>query len=181
MDHREILGKLTPEGKASLLSGRDFWSTRPLEEYGIPSVVFSDGPHGVRRQAEKSDHIGLNKSLPATCFPPGLRAREQLGCFACGRTGQASGRRGGCAGGGGLARPGAEHKKKSALRQEFRVFFGGSAAFRQAGGRICAGDTVCGRRGMRQAFCGKQRGNAAHGVRFRDRRPHFARDLPCGL
>ena len=69
MDHREILGKLTPEGKASLLSGRDFWSTRPLEEYGIPSVVFSDGPHGVRRQAEKSDHIGLNKSLPATCFP----------------------------------------------------------------------------------------------------------------
>ena len=164
MDHREILGKLTPEGKASLLSGRDFWSTRPLEEYGIPSVVFSDGPHGVRRQAEKSDHIGLNE-----------------GCFACGRTGQASGRRGGCAGGGGLARPGAEHKKKSALRQEFRVFFGGSAAFRQAGGRICAGDTVCGRRGMRQAFCGKQRGNAAHGVRFRARRPHFARDLPCGL
>ena len=70
MDHREILGKLTPEGKASLLSGRDFWSTRPLEEYGIPSVVFSDGPHGVRRQAEKSDHIGLNGSLPATCFPP---------------------------------------------------------------------------------------------------------------
>lgn len=70
MDHREILGKLTPEGKASLLSGRDFWSTRPLEEYGIPSVVFSDGPHGVRRQAEKSDHIGLNESLPATCFPP---------------------------------------------------------------------------------------------------------------
>ena len=41
MDHREILGKLTPEGKVSLLSGRDFWSTRPLEEYGIEQMLFS--------------------------------------------------------------------------------------------------------------------------------------------
>lgn len=70
MDHSEILGKLVPREKAALLSGRDFWSTHPLAEYGIPSVTFSDGPHGVRRQAKKSDHIGLNKSLPATCFPP---------------------------------------------------------------------------------------------------------------
>ncbi|HWE55212.1 MAG TPA: glycoside hydrolase family 3 C-terminal domain-containing protein [Acidimicrobiales bacterium] len=63
---------LTLEQKAALLSGQDFWSTHPVEEMGVPSVVMTDGPHGIRRQAGSFDHIGLNASLPATCFPPAV-------------------------------------------------------------------------------------------------------------
>ncbi|MFI7639771.1 glycoside hydrolase family 3 C-terminal domain-containing protein [Nonomuraea sp. NPDC049400] len=58
------------EQKASLLSGRDFWSTKPVGE--VPSAVLSDGPHGVRRQAGEADHVGIHDSLPATCFPPAV-------------------------------------------------------------------------------------------------------------
>ncbi|WP_051532933.1 glycoside hydrolase family 3 C-terminal domain-containing protein [Arthrobacter sp. 9MFCol3.1] len=55
--------------KASLLSGRDFWSTPPAP--GVPSIVMVDGPHGVRRQEGTADNLGLHGSLPSTCFPPG--------------------------------------------------------------------------------------------------------------
>ena len=60
------------EQKAALLSGQDFWSTAPIEEAGLPSVVLTDGPHGVRRQEGGFDQIGLLQSLPATCFPPAV-------------------------------------------------------------------------------------------------------------
>jgi beta-glucosidase len=66
------ISQLSLEQKVSLLSGRDFWSTRPREDHGVPSVVLTDGPHGVRRQAGDFDHIGLSASLPATCFPPAV-------------------------------------------------------------------------------------------------------------
>ncbi len=58
------------EQKASLLSGKDAWSTEPVGE--VPSAVLSDGPHGVRRQAGGTDHLGVHESLPATCFPPAV-------------------------------------------------------------------------------------------------------------
>ena len=63
---------LSLERKALLLSGRDFWSTAPVEEAGLPSVLLTDGPHGVRRQKGASDQIGFLDSLPATCFPPAV-------------------------------------------------------------------------------------------------------------
>ncbi|MBG0822517.1 glycoside hydrolase family 3 C-terminal domain-containing protein [Planomonospora sp. ID91781] len=58
------------EQKASLLSGRDAWSTEPVGD--TPSAVLGDGPHGVRRQAGGTDHLGIHASLPATCFPPAV-------------------------------------------------------------------------------------------------------------
>lgn len=60
---------LTLAQKAALLSGADFWSTKSLPDAGIPSIVLTDGPHGVRRQAGDADHLGINDSLPSTCFP----------------------------------------------------------------------------------------------------------------
>lgn len=69
MKHAEIIRKLTLEEKCRLLSGRDFWSTVGFEEKGIPSVILSDGPHGIRRQEGADDQLGLHESLPATCFP----------------------------------------------------------------------------------------------------------------
>ena len=52
-----------------MLTGRDFWHSCADEEEGIPSVCFSDGPHGLRVQAGEADNFGLERSLPATCFP----------------------------------------------------------------------------------------------------------------
>ena len=60
------------EQKVVLLSGQDFWSTPSLEAAGLPSVVLTDGPHGVRRQQGDFDQIGLLESVPATCFPPAV-------------------------------------------------------------------------------------------------------------
>ncbi|MSS84035.1 glycoside hydrolase family 3 protein [Actinomycetaceae bacterium WB03_NA08] len=55
--------------KASLVSGKNTWETREAPSVGIRSLFMSDGPHGLRKQVGAADHLGLNKSMPATCFP----------------------------------------------------------------------------------------------------------------
>ena len=67
--HQDIIDKLSLKQKASLITGKDFWQTRDILEANIPSAFLSDGPHGVRRQAAAADHLGLNASIPATCYP----------------------------------------------------------------------------------------------------------------
>ena len=67
--HKDIISKMTIEEKAAFLSGKNEWQTRDFEALGIPSIFCSDGPHGIRKQAGAGDHLGLNESLPATCFP----------------------------------------------------------------------------------------------------------------
>lgn len=69
MKYKEIISKMTREEKASLMSGKDFWQTMDVERLGVPSIFLADGPHGIRKQAEAADHLGLNESIPATCFP----------------------------------------------------------------------------------------------------------------
>lgn len=69
MPATKLTQKLTLEQKCALLSGADTFRSRGLPQYGIPSVWLSDGPHGVRKQAGESDHLGINPSEPATCFP----------------------------------------------------------------------------------------------------------------
>ena len=69
MKYKELIEKMTLEEKASLCSGADFWHTKGIERLGIPSMMLTDGPHGLRKQPDKADHLGLNGSLPATCFP----------------------------------------------------------------------------------------------------------------
>lgn len=69
MKHKELIDQMTLEEKAAFLSGKSVWETREIKHLGIPSVFLSDGPHGVRKQAGAGDHLGLNASLEATCFP----------------------------------------------------------------------------------------------------------------
>ncbi|MCH5156626.1 MAG: glycoside hydrolase family 3 C-terminal domain-containing protein [Clostridiales bacterium] len=83
MDKKSIIEQMTLRQKADFLTGKNFWETKDYPEYGIPSLFLSDGPHGLRRQAAKADHLGLNKSIPATCFPTAATManswNEQLG------------------------------------------------------------------------------------------------------
>ena len=69
LKYENLIRKMTLAEKAIMMSGKNTWETVDFEKYGIPSMVMSDGPHGLRRQAGAGDHLGLNASLPATCFP----------------------------------------------------------------------------------------------------------------
>lgn len=69
MKYQELVHKMTLEEKAAFLSGKNVWQTWNFERLNLPSIFCSDGPHGVRKQAGAGDHLGLNASLPATCFP----------------------------------------------------------------------------------------------------------------
>lgn len=68
-EYQKYIEAMTLEEKASLLSGANFWNTKSIERLGIPSIMLTDGPHGLRKQAGKADHLGLSESVPATCFP----------------------------------------------------------------------------------------------------------------
>ena len=68
---QELIGKMTLEEKASLCSGEDFWHTKAVERLGIPAMMMSDGPHGLRKQEQEGDHLGMNDSIKAVCFPAG--------------------------------------------------------------------------------------------------------------
>ncbi|MCB2339145.1 glycoside hydrolase family 3 C-terminal domain-containing protein [Clostridium estertheticum] len=70
-DIKSIISQMTLEEKAGLCSGLDFWHTKSVLRLGIPSIMVTDGPHGLRKQSGESDHLGLNCSVPATCFPSG--------------------------------------------------------------------------------------------------------------
>ena len=69
MKHTDIIKSLSLEQKCALLSGGTVFTTRALPGKGIPAITLSDGPNGVRKQAGAADHLGLNPSVPATCFP----------------------------------------------------------------------------------------------------------------
>ena len=69
MDIEKILQQMTLEDKIALCSGANFWETKKYEKYGIPSLFMCDGPHGLRKQEDVADMLGVNESRKATCFP----------------------------------------------------------------------------------------------------------------
>lgn len=94
-DTERVLAELTLEEKASLLSGVDFWHTQPVERDGetlVPSVMVTDGPHGLRKQAESADHLGIGNSVPATCFPTAAALGSTWDPALLHRVGEALGR-----------------------------------------------------------------------------------------
>lgn len=68
---KELVNKMTLEEKAGLCSGENFWSTKEIGRLGIPKVMLSDGPHGLRKQDAAADHLGMNESIKTVCFPAG--------------------------------------------------------------------------------------------------------------
>lgn len=68
----DLISRMTLEEKASLCSGLDFWHTKPIDRLDIPSVMMSDGPHGMRKEDATDTQVGMKRSIPATCFPPAV-------------------------------------------------------------------------------------------------------------
>ena len=80
---------LTLEQKASLTSGADFWHTKAIDQVGLPAIMVADGPHGLRKQAGASDHLGIAGSVPATYFPPAVGLGSSWDEELIGRVGRA--------------------------------------------------------------------------------------------
>lgn len=89
--HTPELAAMSTEEKASLTSGADFWTTKAATSAGVPSIMLTDGPHGLRKQAGESDHLGLNDSVPATCFPPAAALASTFDAALAERVGTAIG------------------------------------------------------------------------------------------
>ncbi|MCM1049223.1 MAG: glycoside hydrolase family 3 C-terminal domain-containing protein [Clostridiales bacterium] len=66
---KQIVSQMTLEEKAGMCSGEDFWHLKSVERLGVPTVMVSDGPHGLRKQPETADHLGMGESIVAVCFP----------------------------------------------------------------------------------------------------------------
>jgi len=118
-DAAELVAELTLEEKASLTSGASFWSTKAVERAGIPSIVLTDGPHGVRLQRGSSDHLGLADSVPATCFPPAVALGSAWDPELAERVGRALGEEARAEGVGVLLGPGINIKRSPLCGRNF--------------------------------------------------------------
>lgn len=92
MDLKKIISEMTLEEKITYCTGADFWQTKAMPRYGIPAIKMSDGPHGVRCQEDDGDMLGINQSLPATCFPTAVTACSTWNPELYGAEGEAIGR-----------------------------------------------------------------------------------------
>ncbi len=92
LDIDRLLSELTLEEKASLTSGSAFWYTKAIDRLGIPKIMVSDGPHGLRAQPGEGDHVGIGGSLPATCFPTASAIASSWNPELLRRVGEALGR-----------------------------------------------------------------------------------------
>ena len=118
----DAAAELSLDEKADLLSGQTLWSTKPAEHVGIHSLVLSDGPHGVRLQDGAADHLGINNSLPATCFPPAVALACSWDAELVGRLGVALGREARALGVDVLLGPGINIKRTPLCGRNFEYF-----------------------------------------------------------
>ena len=90
-DVKKLVSEITLEEKASLLGGADFWHTKAVDRLGIPKFMMSDGPHGLRKQDEEGDHLGINDSIKAVCFPAACATASSFDTEMIGKMGEAIG------------------------------------------------------------------------------------------
>ena len=91
VDMQKLVSSMTLEEKAGMLNGLDFWHLKGVGRLGIPSVMVTDGPHGLRKQSGQADHLGLNASVPATAFPTAAALACSYDRELVGEVGQALG------------------------------------------------------------------------------------------
>ncbi|GAA1780152.1 glycoside hydrolase family 3 C-terminal domain-containing protein [Agromyces lapidis] len=115
----DIVAELTTEEQASLTSGASFWTTQAVERAGIPAIVLTDGPHGVRLQKGSADHLGIGDSVPATCFPPAVALGSTFDPELLERVGRALGEEARAEGVGVLLGPGINIKRSPLCGRNF--------------------------------------------------------------
>lgn len=121
-DFDKILSEMTLEEKAGLCSGQDFWTTKAIERLGIPSIWFADGPHGLRKQSGVADHLGVNGSVAATCFPTASGLASSWNRELIYRVGEALGVESQAEGVSILLGPGANIKRSPLCGRNFEYF-----------------------------------------------------------
>lgn len=121
-DIPRLVSELTLEEKATLCSGSDFWHTQAVERLGIPAIMVADGPHGLRKQAEEMDHLGLARSVPATCFPSAAGLGSTWDPDLMARVGEALGRETRANGVSVLLGPGVNMKRSPLCGRNFEYF-----------------------------------------------------------
>ena len=119
MDIEKILQQMTPEDKIALCSGENFWETKKYEKYGIPPLFMCDGPHGLRKQENAADMLGVHASRPATCFPAEVTTAGSWDPELLEQIGAAVGEEAREQGVGLVLGPRRESQAQSALRTEF--------------------------------------------------------------
>jgi beta-glucosidase len=110
---------LNTEEKAALTSGKSFWESKGVDRVGIPSIYLTDGPHGVRKQREGGDHLGIGDSVPATCFPPAVALGSSWDAELLERVGRALGEEAKAEGVGVLLGPGINIKRSPLCGRNF--------------------------------------------------------------
>lgn len=111
MDIPRIIADMTLKEKIAFCTGADFWHTKAMPKLGVPAIKMSDGPHGLRCQEKASDMIGINKSMPATCFPTAVTAGATWNRELYAAEGQAIGREGAASGVSVVLGPGCNMKR----------------------------------------------------------------------
>ena len=122
MKHKDIVETLTVEQKCALLSGKTTWQTQEYKKQGVPSIWLSDGPNGLRKQAGAADHLGLNPSEPATCFPTAATAANSWDPELCEQVGEALGEEAASYGVNVILGPGLNIKRSPLCGRNFEYF-----------------------------------------------------------
>lgn len=117
-----MIDKMKLRDKVALCEGKNFWETKGFPQYGIPSMVMCDGPHGLRRQEDHSDHLGVNKSRPATCFPAAVSTACSWDVDLVGEIGSAIAKEAADQGVGVFLGPGANIKRNPLCGRNFEYF-----------------------------------------------------------
>lgn len=122
MKHQDIIDKMTLEEKAAILSGKNEWESRGISRLNIPSIFLSDGPHGIRKQEGAGDHLGLNASIPATCFPTAATVANSWDSALGEEVGRALGEEAAALGVNVLLGPGLNMKRSPLCGRNFEYF-----------------------------------------------------------
>lgn len=122
MKNQAIISRLTLAEKAALMAGKSVWETKDYPEKGIPSIFLSDGPHGIRKQEGEGDHLGLNASIPATCFPTAATLANSWNPALVEEVGQALGREASSLGVQMVLGPGLNIKRNPLCGRNFEYF-----------------------------------------------------------
>ena len=122
MQYEEIISKLTLAEKCGILSGKDVWHTREVPGAQIPSIMLSDGPSGLRKQEGEGDHLGLNASVKATCFPSAATVANSWDPELAEKVGEALGREAAAKEVGVLLGPGLNVKRSPLCGRNFEYF-----------------------------------------------------------